>query len=866
MMICRDSRSAACATQRTWCGGWRGFLCHTVIAVLVFGGFSHAIAEEATPSVPLEAIALHEDFEEAAPKMQNWAKNGAATVNFIGLSEERAFKGKRSLKFDVTIEGGSYSYWGVSLPLPAEGTLNMSAQIYVEEGTTARVGFGTNMMYPPAHHSGCGSHEVFDKPTGEWRKVEMDVVDRGRTGADSVLPRQTFNLVGTDASPRLDRWSLFILGGKGKRVIVYIDDLRVEGEIPSEAAHKKERARRWAGAQERLEKEWLGPWRTALQAGTAALENLSGLPDSVTQDVAALQKTAVQAEARVAALAKKGYGAKGDAAEIERMVLVLKHGPRTVQAIADGLRSGAPWLIYTPHAITDAQLTGESLDIPAPPGKKLVCAGCPGEYESMTAAVYALEDIEEMRVEVSDLGDAIPASAVDVHVVKSWFQAGREIWFKQGIRLLSPELLLKDDRLVRVDMKEKHNYVRSTAKDGSERYVRCSEPTSEALADIRPVDADTLQPVDIPKRTLKQFWFTVRIPDDAKPGTHTGTVTFSTKTGSFSLPITVTVHPFALAPSRLTYSIYYRAKLSEDGNPTIGSERKSEEQFRAELADMLAHGVPYPSNYQGWDDRLLKRVMALREEVGLPHEHFYNLGGRTGSSSDPAVLKRHQTTVRKWVDFCRGYGYENVYFYGIDEARGDRLKSQRAAWGAVQEAGGKTFVACYKRKTFEAMGALLDCAVMASKPDLEEAALWHGVDSEIFCYAYPQVGNEEPERYRRNFGLVLWKAGYDGAMNYAYQHGFGHVWNDFDHGHYRDHNFTYPTVNGVVGTIQWEGFREGVDDVRYVTTLEQAIEAASAAKADIAKQARAWLEALDPEKADLYDTRAEMVKWITACR
>jgi len=57
------------------------------------------------------------------------------------------------------------------------------------------------------------------------------------------------------------------------------------------------------------------------------------------------------------------------------------------------------------------------------------------------------------------------------------------------------------------------------------------------------------------------------------------------------VPIEVTVHPFDLAESRLTYSIYYRARLTADGQPTIGSEGKSEEQFRVELSDMLAHGV-----------------------------------------------------------------------------------------------------------------------------------------------------------------------------------------------------------------------------------------------------------------------------------
>jgi hypothetical protein len=98
-------------------------------------------------------------------------------------------------------------------------------------------------------------------------------------------------------------------------------------------------------------------------------------------------------------------------------------------------------------------------------------------------------------------------------------------------------------------------------------------------------------------------------------------------------------------------------------------------------------------------------------------------------------------------------------------------------------------------------------------------------------------------------------------MDYAYQHSFGHVWNDFDDNHYRDHVFTYPTDDGVVGTIQWEGFREGVDDVRYLSTLLKAIEKARRTYSPVAAEAERWLEKLDPA-GDLDNIRREMVNWI----
>jgi hypothetical protein len=149
-------------------------------------------------------------------------------------------------------------------------------------------------------------------------------------------------------------------------------------------------------------------------------------------------------------------------------------------------------------------------------------------------------------------------------------------------------------------------------------------------------------------------------------------------------------------------------------------------------------------------------------------------------------------------------------------------------------------VACY-HGTFEAMGDLLDVAVLAGRPDPEEAAKYHSVGSRAFTYAYPQVGPEEPETFRRNFGLV---------------------WNDFDSDRYRDHNFTYPTVNGVVDTVQWAGYREAADDTRYIATLLAAIDACR--DADVRAAAQAWVDALDPQR-DLYEVRAEMVTHIRAC-
>ncbi len=781
-------------------------------------------------ALKLQPFAYHESFESGNPQVVLWAKNGEATVHFNGPTDELAFEGKRSLKLDVTLDSGSYHYWGMVVHVPCEGRLKLSARIFVAPGTTATVGFGPNLVFPPTGHSGCSPAKSFSKPTGSWRLVEQDLVQRARVTAEQVLKKNTINVTAADSGAMLDRWSLFIYGRRGDRAIVYVDDVRIEGEVPSDADYQAEIQRRWAAARERFQQQ-VDQWRRQFTQYKGNIEHLPEMPPSARRLAEKVRSSADTAETLLNTLANRGYASPAEVDALQEAFWTMRYGPQTLDTIAANLKKGRPYIVFAlRRAINNQQPPPDELSLAMPVAEELTCAACRDEYESISAVVYAVKDIKGLSVTASDLRSdrgIIPARAVDIYVLKWWYQGdGGTIGYRPD-KVYIPELLLKDDRLVRVDRENKQNYLRSTAEDGTQTYLLCSGPTSDNLKDVRPVDADTLQPVDIPANTIKQFWITVHVPANAAAGTYTGRLTFKTADSSLSVPLRVTVHPFDLLPSRLIYSIYYRARLSKDGKPTIGSEYKSTEQYWAEMEDMKAHGVLYPSNYQGWDEQLLPRVLQIRQAVGLPGGPFYNLGMNTGNATDPGQLAALKEKVKKWIKLCRSFGYKDVYFYGIDEATGERLRSQQAAWQAVQEAGGKTFVACYKG-TFEAMGGLLNCAVLAHWPDPAEAAKWHSVGSQAFCYANPQVGVEEPETYRRNFGLVLWKAGFDGAMDYAYQHAFGHIWNDYDHPHYRDHNFTYPTINGVVDTIQWEGFREGVDDVRYVTTLEQAIEQAPA--------------------------------------
>lgn len=553
--------------------------------------------------------------------------------------------------------------------------------------------------------------------------------------------------------------------------------------------------------------------------------------------------------------------------------LLMLRATAAQTAATPGSETERPLIVYRLDTITNTRVLPNSYpDVPGEKEGELRLAGCRGEYESASFAVYARRELPNLKLEISDLhcGNGIlPKSSFEPYVVKCWYQAGRDVMFHDGVKRFVPELLLKDDALVRVNTQNETNEVRSTEESGATRYLPASDKDPQTLEQLRPMDAATLQPVTVPGKTLKQFWLTLRIPDDAAGGIYTGIVQLSASgIKTVEIPIKVTVHDFELAHPKMVYSIYYPGKLNaEPTQGTIAAHYKSEEQMRVELADMVAHGVQYPNLWQAYSKELVPRVLKLRQEAGMPNDMLF-------INTPPGAPASAAGTVNGWRELTEDFGYDDIYLYGLDEAHGTQLRIQKPSWENVQKAGGKMYASAWKEDPFEVMGSRLDVLVWSGGCQPDKAKQWHSVGSKIFSYSNPQVGVEEPLLYRYNYGLALWKADYDGSMTFAYQYAYGHIWNDFDSEKFRDHVFAYPTVNGVVGTLQWEGFREGVDDVRYITTLEQAIE--EAAESETALEASRWLEGLKssssrqevswkaqgPPPEDLDHIRSRVVAWI----
>jgi hypothetical protein len=278
-----------------------------------------------------------------------------------------------------------------------------------------------------------------------------------------------------------------------------------------------------------------------------------------------------------------------------------------------------------------------------------------------------------------------------------------------------------------------------------------------------------LQPLDLPAGENKQVWITVKVPSAAKAGNYRGQITLSVNGKEIVKPIALTVRvpAFSLASPKTNYdlsqeffgSLYYWGRLDPTGKGKVGFATKSEEQFRAELKLLADHGIIAPCMilpaWMVYGNRpLFRKHLAIMQEFGMSGRPLF-LGSEfmTSELRQQEGFDELKDNIRKTIAIAREYGFTEVYFYGIDEATGERLTSQRAAWQAVRQAGGKVIVSGSPGH-FDAVGDLLDLIVFGANPNRAEARRWHNLGHKLFNYSHPPTCIDNPIHYRHNYGPI----------------------------------------------------------------------------------------------------------------
>jgi len=796
--------------------------------------------------LPITNYEYQQDFETTDP-FQYWVSDGTYTVNSKELSKTRASSGTKSFKLDVTFNTATYLYWKIPLQVPCVGQLQFSGDLYVENTDGPSVTLVTNVSFSPAPFSGSHKIETIAAPTSSWVKQSSDWVGDADRIFDYMKSSNYATMTTSDVGFWADKIGLYISAPKGGRIILYVDNVTLRGMVPEEIAYKSNVSSVW--------QDYLTRVQTAVYTMADFVLNFSG------------ESSGPQAEGFISS-------AKSQAEGIKTTVQQIGYPTPDSYSLLVSLYNGMKELVEY-HSTDQMLLTfpiapiksvGNSVRILpstlpgfAPKGDSLSIRACRGTYEPASFVIRAERSVSDIQLTATDLlgsgGRKIQSSEVDIKLVKCWYQSDDDTILKTDQRILLPELLLNDDKLVKVDYVQQRNFLRVTI-DGIEQYLGNSLP-SESIPDTAIIkDADTLQPFDLDAESNKQIWITVHIPDSMPAGDYKGNIEIQAKGVSpLSMNLTCTVLPFDLQHSPIEHAIYYRGQLPATTKKGINSANKTQEQYLAELNDMKKHGIQYPTFYQHkykQMEEMFGIALTLRNQVGFPKDRLYSRGISTGNPTSTQDLTALGDEVTAWLNAIKGYGFSNLYVYGIDEAKGDELISQRAAWQRVLDSGAKVFVAGYHLA--DEVGDVLDLPIINGKPNPYEVEKFHARGKKVFAYNNPQVGIENPEIYRRNYGLEFIFSNYDGVMDYAYQHEFGHIWNDFDGDvyPYRDHVFAYPTSNGVIDTIQWEGYRAAVDDVKYLATL-------IVAKKGQKEQVLNWLKPLLIDQANMCEVRSKIV-------
>ena len=789
------------------------------------------------------------------------------TFNHFGASTDTSTGSGKSFYIEADIHDIAADkrwYYYFDLPLPAgvtnlHGKLSLSMDIKMNADTINLARISIDDYAAPLKSEVVDGVSLYSSDADKWTKLEFE--DMSSTfGVDNAshFVGDAYDIELDDIGRQLRHIIIKASGTGPKTIKVYIDNYSLTGtEMDPEEWDNVYIANytypAWTAYRARV-----GADIDQRESELAALTPLPALPGSPSdkQDYQYNKLGYYKAVAadnidtmNTANNQSSGQSSYFQASVMEQTVEYITRYQSTVGPLTDSINSpSADFNIYKVPAMEFGYLDGYTF---------------PAEYEELTS--YSLRMARGEYASIAMLLDPAPgysgtltfentdftdgtnsfsAGNLDKYIAKIWYQAGRDNTVRVnyttgGQYFLTQELLLKNENLVRVthDPDERYGTVYGenelwvTDTDGSNgRYINIStfsNATDTTFPDPFTIsfnDSETLQPFTL-NTTYKLLWSIVHIPEGTPTGTYTSTLEI--KQGSTvikSIPLTVEVLPFDLAESRLDYGLYYHGKLRADKAESnivpLSCHEKTSAQQRIELQDMFDHGVLYPSSYED-DQRVVDDTLAIRNDIGFPQNRFYS--GLT------LKLTMTGSNIDIWQDIMTDYGYEPtaLYIYGREEAGSEELADLiEVTEDVVYARGAKVYTALYQN-AFDVIGDYMDVAIYAGGIHAhnidEQIANWHSAGQDIFAYGDPQVGVENPEVYRRNYGIAMYQKGFDGAFDYAYQKEYGIYWNDFDAKpaeiNHREEAFTYPTTNGIVGTIEWEGYRAAIDDVRYLSTL-----------------------------------------------
>ncbi|MEI7905083.1 MAG: hypothetical protein WCI43_06690 [Candidatus Firestonebacteria bacterium] len=418
--------------------------------------------------------------------------------------------------------------------------------------------------------------------------------------------------------------------------------------------------------------------------------------------------------------------------------------------------------------------------------KEVALFGTPGEFEPSVICILPYEDLKQMSVSVTDLtgqGGTIYSKDIAIHHIKYEYGPIGIQWYVRG------------------------------------RYL-------------------VKGPADGLAKVPRPFWLTVKIPENAVPGIYKGEITVSAGKTPTKLPVTLEVFPFKFAEwgEHNVYWMWYYNGYPENSI------------LERDMANLRAHGMncfdsanPFNPKVVGGkvsiDFSLAERVIPLLKKHGfnswmfdnkVQHEILVQVGGSAWSEKHKAALKDFSEQVaakakaEKWPKLIftfdeprededasniRGY-IDMKNTFEIMNAAGLITNPSWSGWGGGKRKDDSSKIADYT----ELCGLPFYNTTHANFPPAQK------IIDKVNALKRPLLlYNCGANRFA--FGLLTWQNNALGNSQFW--------WGAAKYGNptteYAASACAVQSKDGIVDTTNWEQIREGVDDYRYIMTLEKAI-------------------------------------------
>ena len=443
---------------------------------------------------------------------------------------------------------------------------------------------------------------------------------------------------------------------------------------------------------------------------------------------------------------------------------------------------------------------------------KLHLAAVPGEFEPVSFCIRTLKELKNISIKKSPLKNEnaeIPESNIDIGIVENF-------------------------------ARRTTNYFGACEYMNGPQYIesRISEP--------------------IPADTTRQFWVTIKVPENAVTGTYKGKITLLSSGESRDILLTLEVYKFKLDDLK-DYNIGMFTSSMHIGFPDMAGE----------LQDMKAHGMTsvfiFPSllpnlKFKGQSPSEIKIdfensiLFAVLDEfnrlkfggnICLQTSNIENFCNRF-LPDENAYETAYVSIIKQLDNYCKDKGYSGIIYQPHDEVPSHpasfpaftrELKCLKKA-GAITESDHlwyKTSRSC--QKEIDKCVDLIDIFTLRyNNRNLFYVDPWEEMEkkcSEMGKKLYAYNSNNacsfaHPMTMRFMHGWFFRTAGKKtmGQFTWVYQYPSGSPYSDFD-SDCTDWMYHYPPYekNGRLGgsSIDWECMREGIDDLKYVVTLENLI-------------------------------------------